>query len=100
MAGPIYKIFMGRPLAPWYQLSQEEQQALLAKVEEAFKQAGGKTLVICDSSWSSDEWRVSGVEEYPDIEAVQRFTAGLNEINWFYYVESTSVLGTAMAELS
>jgi len=99
VAGPIYKGFMGRPLAPWYELSQEELHALLGKVEEAFKQAGGNRLVICDSSWSSDEWRVSGVEEYPDIESVQRFTAALNEINWFYYIESRSVLGTAMQEL-
>ena len=100
MAGPIYKVFMGRPLVPWYQLSPEEQQALLAKVDEAFKQAGGKRLVVCDSSWSSDNWRICGVEEFPDIEAVQRFTDAVNQFNWYYYVESTSVLGTKIDMLS
>jgi len=30
MAQPIYKLFMGRFLEAWYQLSQEEQNSLVA----------------------------------------------------------------------
>ena len=34
-----------------------------------------------------------GVEEYPDIEAVQKHTADLLALNLFRYLESFSLLG-------
>ena len=94
MAQPIYKLFMGRFLEAWYQLPQEEQNRLLAKLNEALEKVGGKRPVLCDSSWSSDQWSFAGIEEFPNLEAVQQYTAVLRELNWFRYCESTNVLGT------
>ena len=37
MAGPIYKFFQTRYTERWYQLSEAEQNAHLAKVEQALK---------------------------------------------------------------
>jgi hypothetical protein len=71
----------------WYQLSEEERNSLKAKHDEAFEKAGAKRPIICDSSWSSDQWSFAGVEEFPNIEAVQDYMAALNELNWFRYVE-------------
>ena len=96
MAEPIYKIFLGRFLEAWYQLSEEEQKGFVAKLDEAFKKAGGKRQVICNSSWSSDQWSIAGIEEFPNIEAVQNYMAAVSELKLFRYVESTSVLGTKM----
>jgi hypothetical protein len=96
MAQPIYKLFMGRFLEAWYQLSKEEQNGLIAKLDNALEKVGGKRPILCDSSWSSDQWLVAGVEEFPNIEAVQNYMAALNELNWFRYCESTNVLGTKM----
>ena len=96
MAKPIYKFFMGRFLEAWYQLSEEERNSRLAKLNESFEKVGGKRPVICDSSWSSDQWSIAGVEEFPSIEAVQNFTATLTELDWSRYVESISVLGTEL----
>ena len=94
MAQSIYKAFLAEPLEAWYQLSQEEQASLLAKDNAAREKAGGKTVVLCNSSWSSEQWQFFGVEEFPDIEAIQKHTALLNELNWFRYFESMTVLGT------
>jgi hypothetical protein len=47
---------------------------------------------------SSDQWAFAGVEEFPNIEAVQNYIAAINEFNWFRYVESTNVLGTKMEQ--
>lgn len=94
MTGPIYKLFRARFTEAWHQLSQEEQESLTAKVIEAVEKAGGKSLVLCDSMWASEEWHYFGVEEFPDIEAVQRHAELLNELNWLRYVESSTVLGT------
>jgi hypothetical protein len=96
MAESIYKFFMGRMLEPWYQLSKEEQNSLIAKLDKALENVGGKRPILCNSGWSSDEWSFAGIEEFPDIEAVQKYTAALAELNWLRYCESTSVLGTKL----
>lgn len=90
----IYKSFQYRFKEPWYQLSQEERSALVAKVFKAFESVGGKRILMCNSGWSSDEWQGFGVEEYPDIEAVRTHTRLLHELNWFRYLEGRSILGT------
>jgi hypothetical protein len=94
MAEPIYKFFMASFLEPWYQLSQEEQKGLIANLDDALKKVGGKRPILCDSSWSFGQWSFAGVEEFPIIEAVQKYMAALQELNWFRYCEATSVLGT------
>jgi hypothetical protein len=37
-------------LDAWYQLSEEEQKRLIAKLDEAFEKVGGKKLILIDSS--------------------------------------------------
>ena len=96
MAEPSYKLFMGRFSEAWYQLSKEEQNSLIAKLNGALEKVGGKRPLLCDSSWSSDQWSFAGIEEFPNIEAVRKFTAALQELNWFRYFESTNVLGTKL----
>jgi hypothetical protein len=94
MAGPIYKIYMFRPTEAYYQSSEEEREAVMAKNEEAFTKAGGKDIVTCNSAWSNEQWMVFGVSEYPSVEAVQEHVAAQTELNWFRYVESYTLLGT------
>jgi len=94
MAQSVYKVFLGKPTEAWYQLSQEEQKSHLAKSEESFKKTGGKRIVLCNSSWSSDQWSYFGLEEFPDIEAVQKQAEDPTELNWLRYMKSMSVLGT------
>ena len=94
MAQPIYKLFMAKPSQAGYTVAQEEQQEVFAKVEEALKKVGGKRVISCDSGWASEQWSFWGVEEFPDIEAVQKYTDMLNKLNWFQYVDSFTILGT------
>lgn len=96
MAEPIYKFWICRFLEPWYQLSKEEQDSLIAKLNDAKKKVGCTYPIICNTSWSSDQWSFGGIEEFPNIEAVQEFMAALQELNWFRYCEGTSVLGTKL----
>ncbi len=98
MAGPIYKMFRVDGKEAFYQLSKEEQDALFAKVDDARKSVGGKVLVYCNSAWDSEKWLFWGVEEYPSMEAVQEFAKCLMDLNWFRYVNSDILLGTAMPE--
>ena len=98
MTGPIYKMFRVGGKEAWYQLSKEQQDALFAKLAEARQSVNGKVVISCDSSWNSEQWLFWGVEEFPSLEAVQEFARCLMEMNWFRYVESDMLLGTAMPD--
>ena len=87
---------MGRRSEAWFQLSKEEQDGFEAKLNEALEKVGAKRPILCDTNWSSDQWLFAGIEEFPNIEAVQNYTAAVSELNLFRYVEATSVLGTKM----
>jgi len=94
MAGPIYKLWMFRYTDAWYALSEEEQASQFSKIQKAWKDAGGKLLLACDSAWASEQWTMFGVDEYPDIEAVQRHAELLKKHDHFRFIESVSLLGT------
>ena len=65
MAEPIYKFFMSRLLEPWYQLSKEEQDSLVARHHDALKKAGGTQPILCNSFWSSDQMVVCWIRGVP-----------------------------------
>ena len=98
MAGPIYKMFRAGVKEAWYQLSKEEQDALFAKIQDAMKSVGGKSMLVCNSSWNSEQWLFWGVEEFPSLEAVQEYSRCLEELNWFRYVDSEVLLGSKAEE--
>ncbi len=97
MAEPIYKLYMGRLREAWYELSEQEQQALFSRLEQKQKELGVTVPVLCDSSWSSEQWTFFGVEIYPDLDAERKYSQFLTEIHWLRYIESLTVIGTAWA---
>jgi hypothetical protein len=92
MAGPIYKFFQSRLTESWYQLSEAEQNALQAKGQEALKKVGGKAVLYCSPTWSSENWLLCGVEEFPDIDAAQNYALLLYQMGHYRYFEGTSML--------
>jgi hypothetical protein len=94
MAQAIYHLWLAKPTEAWHQLSREEQDKLFAQGDEARVKVGGKVIVVCVSGWASEQWPFWGVEQYPDIEAVQKHTELLTALNWFRYFESKTLLGT------
>jgi hypothetical protein len=53
MAGPIYKMFHARWTEAWYQLSQEQRDAIFQQMAETAERLGVKSTLVCDSSWNS-----------------------------------------------
>jgi hypothetical protein len=60
----------------------------------ALNTAGGKELILCSAAWSNERWPFFGVEEFPDLEAVQRHEQILTDLNWARYMDSRTTLGT------
>jgi hypothetical protein len=94
MAQPVYKLWQGRFTEAWHRLPPDEQQRLLGLVQQALDTAGGKELVLCNAAWSNERWPFFGLEEFPDLEAVQRHEQILIDLNWARYMESRTALGT------
>ncbi len=95
MAGSIYKLWMSRPTEAAYQLSEEERASYLAREAEDLAKVGGKVVIACDSAWSSEPWLYFGINEYPDIEAVQKHAELCLARNHFRYLDAKTLLGTA-----
>ena len=93
MAQPIYKLFLGKSTEAWHQLSQEEQNNLFAKANQAFEKCGGKRVALCNAQGFADQWAYFGLEQFPDIEAVQKYSEMLSELKWFRYIDGISALG-------
>lgn len=94
MTTPIYKSFMGHMTEAWYALSEQEQQALLAKLTEASERVGKKSILMCDTTWSSDHFQFFGVEEFPGMDALQQYHDALMKMNWFRYIDGQTLIGT------
>jgi hypothetical protein len=91
---PIYKFWMAKFTAAYYELSQAEKDAYWVKNNAAFKQAGGERLIYVESFWSNERWQAMGVEKFPSLEAEHQFAQALNNMEHFRYIESVSYLGT------
>lgn len=91
----IYKCFVIRRVTEaWYHLSEDERTDLLAKMNQARKDVGGETVSSYNIHWSNDGAFGFGVEKFPNIEAVQKHSQLLDELDWFRYLEVESFLGT------
>ena len=69
---------------------------LVDLLDNELKKVGGKRIILCSSSWSSERWWAFGVEEFPNIEAVQKLSLALHELNVWKYFENDSFLGIKM----
>jgi hypothetical protein len=96
MSKPIFKMSLVRPTEAWYALSPEEKKALAAKSWANNAAVGAKMLVQCDATWSNGEWSMFQVEEFPDMEAVQKHRELQNSINYSRYANQKILLGTEM----
>ena len=89
-------LFLGRPKETWYDLSEKERENPQIQMENELNKVGGKRIILCSSSWSSERWWAFGVEEFPNIEAVQKLSLALYELNVWKYFENDSFLGIKM----
>ncbi len=91
---PIFEFFVLKFKEAWYNLSEEEQKALLDKLTKNHEEVGSKNILMCHCRWSNEEWGFVGVTEHPDIEAVQKHHKFTEELEWYKYVEARNWLGT------
>ena len=65
----------------------------MAKLNKSHDELGAKTVVMCESAWSCQEWEGFGVLEWPDIEALQKHMEVCAEVDWFRYLHAFTING-------
>ncbi len=99
MAGKIYNLFLIRRMTErWLRLAPDDQQALLSKIDESLTATGGRRVVACDAYWCDEAYRGFGVEEFPDFDAWRRYADMREQLDWYSYVDTWSLLGTVACE--
>lgn len=96
MARKIYKLVLMRGYTEaYYQLSPEQKQKLDEDLEKAVLVDAGAKLVTpyYDCRWSTDQYSMFFVMEYPDIEAAIADSAGVAKFDWYRYVTAETILG-------
>jgi chlorite dismutase len=96
MGQPVLLLFMSRMKDSWYELSEEERDALMDKYQQADDEIGVKHLADGSCEWSTPEYHFIGAREYPSIKAIQKHFDVLREIGFADHVEkNTYVVGTS-----
>lgn len=99
MSKPIHLLVMGGYTEAWHRLSAEEQADLSAKVDEVDKRAGVKWVLVCNSRWADEGVQYWGVLEYPDMDAYLKKVDELEQLGWFRYFSSKTILGTKLDDV-
>jgi hypothetical protein len=96
MSQPYISITAVKRSEAWYQLSKAEQEALQAKVLAHREQVGGvKNITVCKAV--NAEWDFLIVDEYTDIDMIQKLDDLDAELNWRRYWDGISLLGARLS---
>lgn len=97
MSGLVCKVFILRRFTEaGYALTPEGRAAKLAELAETRRQAGARLLVNAAATWSHYDMDRFGAEVFTGIESLKKYTAALDKIDWFRYVESETFIGTPL----
>jgi hypothetical protein len=100
MTGPIYNLFIVRRMREaYFHLTDEERDQYWSKVEKNLKDAGAKSLVMCESRWCNESTIGWGVEEFPDLKSLLDHTRENDAIGHYRYLDSESYLGMKNEEI-
>ena len=93
MITPIYMLYLIKRKAAWYQMTAEERDYIGQQTLKLTIQAGGKRVILCDTTWSTGACEFFELTEFPDLAAAQRRIELYEQVDLFRYYEITTLLG-------
>ena len=96
MGGPVYGLWLANTKEAFFQLSQAEKDALMAKRNANLAQVGGKD--IPGYKLYAAPWELFGIVEYPNAEALREHELFCNSLDWRRYFEMTIMCGEKSPE--
>ena len=96
---PVYRVYFSRLTPEGMKLTLTELQELSNRSAEASRENGGRAICSAYMRWNNEEWEYFGVERYPNMEAVVRYSQHLTVSGWYRYWSARSFLGTGVEGL-
>jgi hypothetical protein len=95
---PIVRIFFTKMKSEFFELSEDERVAFMAKDRANLDELGMKAISMVDCRKNDDGWDYIGVEGWPSLEAIkerERFES--DELQIHKYVEYETHIGVEQA---
>lgn len=94
---PLVKIILFKPKESFYRKSPEERINFTNSVIDKQKEFGVKTLIpFCKCFYTNEEWTHFAVEEYPDLETLEKYNDWVFSVGMQRDWESRVYLGPRM----
>jgi hypothetical protein len=93
---PLYKLYLFKRTAQYYDLSQAGWAQLSAEILSQQRALGVRDLFNAEMAWSNEHYEFFGVEFYPSLEAARNYTHCLQKLGYYRYVTGDSFLGLPM----
>jgi hypothetical protein len=93
---PIYKLWIvkNNPATSMTSHLPKGLDALKWEKHNAlYKEFDSQIILACDTTWCNEAYHGFGVSVYPNIEANMKIMAGLNDLGWPGFLETTTYLG-------
>ena len=92
---PIVRLFFAKIKQAFNDMTDEDKMAFMRKDRENIDALGMKVVAMIDCSWSTDDWDYIGVEQWADMETIEkREKFEKDELNISRYVSYKTYLGT------
>ncbi|UCC90632.1 MAG: hypothetical protein JSW24_00200, partial [Dehalococcoidia bacterium] len=76
----------------------EERKEFIRKDRTKMEELGYKLHWLIDCSWSNKEWQTIGIEEWPSMEAIEKYERYCEEeLEAFKYAEVKAYLATPLS---
>jgi hypothetical protein len=96
---PVYRVYLSRRAQTAELIPPNERAQILERTQETARLAGIKPLLSAYVRWNSESWDYFGIERFPSMETLIRYSQFLTEIGWYRLTDSQSYLGTAFGGL-
>lgn len=96
---PIYRLYFSRLSDYALELPREELEVIYGRNTDYQNMAGIKPLLNAYVTWNNEEWEYFGIERFPNLETMIRYSQFMTDTGWYRIIHARSYLGTAYGGL-
>lgn len=95
---PIMRLMFVKMKDAFHRLPEEDKAAFMQRDRQNLDSLGMRAISMIDCRWSNEAWDFIGVEEWPNIEAMeQRAQFEREQLETYRFTESQSFVGTPVS---
>lgn len=96
---PIYRLYFSRLSELAEQTPRAELEVIYGRNTDFQNMAGIKPLLNAYVTWNNEEWEYFGIERFPNLDTMIRYSQFMTDTGWYRYINARSYLGSAHSGL-